>query len=382
MNKIELIRIAALAGLVLGPVVAMAQDYRQLAPVQVPVANATASNPAVDLRVWMDQPDLMYHPGEHASIFLRSSAAGYVTLINVNGQGVTHVIYPNTLHSDNRIRAGETLAIPGAPPAGATSWWAFAVEEPYGANVLKAVVTDQPWQVEARSAIDGIYRKLEIDPSALVKTLKPIAIPVAAGAPAQQGFFAMETVIFGVAPGGAAVAQTPVAPGAVPNPYPAPPPPAPAHVTPDVAMAPLPLDLGRNEFDLKAETDKISYRVGERMRVRVTPERRCRLALLDVAADGSYQVLLPTRVDEDLWAPAGRTTVYPQAGGDLDLTAMQPGPRRLLALCGAQRTWSQFFFGKENNRMATAKQPTLEEILDDMPAGDRAVAVFDFSVTQ
>lgn len=213
MNNSTVIRVAALAGLVLSPAVG-AKDYRQLNPVQVPVANAVADSPAVDLRVWMDQPDLIYHPGEHASVYLRSSAAGYVTLININGNGVAHVVYPNALHTDNRIGAGETRAIPGAAPAGATSWWAFAVSEPYGANVLKAVITDQPWRVDAKCALDGIYGKLAIAPDALARQLTPISIPVAADAPAQQGFFEVATVIFGVAPAEGDAARAPVvAPG-------------------------------------------------------------------------------------------------------------------------------------------------------------------------
>lgn len=69
---------------------------------------------------------------------LTSREAGYAYVIMVGSDGETFdVLFPNTLDTDNRIRAGETLRLPNAQ-------WQLTAGGPAGKDTILAIVSDAP----------------------------------------------------------------------------------------------------------------------------------------------------------------------------------------------------------------------------------------------
>lgn len=438
---------------------------RQLRPQQLPAYQIVVPNAAVATQAWMDRSSRVYLPGERARIFVRTQRDAYVTVINVDADGVARVIFPNcyTGQNANFVRAGQPLSIPNAAPG--QQGWELVAAEPYGGNLLKIVTSAVPltWSRWAPAscradapfprvadAADQLGRMLQARPivqyapqqSAQQQNVAPQPCgQVTAGCVADP-IYGVSTLVFAVAPRGGQLGHAqpdypPASPGMAPQatqvivhpdgpnvtvqgaptqvivnpssppmqagadagyglPPQAPPsaeaayglPPAQPGAEAGYAQGPqgapyvatLPIPDAPNDFDLRLELAQPGYRLGEKMMVRVTPERRCKLTLLDVGQDGTYEVLVPNAFSGEIWLPAQRMTSIPAADARFDLKALQGGERRLLALCGANRTLSQLFSGRDGSRQATARQPTLQEIMRDQPKGDSARALLPFQV--
>jgi uncharacterized protein YcbX len=347
--------------------VSKADQSRQLTPVQTQIANVEVANKAVDVRVWMDRSNVSYQPGERAKIFVRASADVYLHIVNVAADGTSTVLFPNefTKHQGNFLRANTTLVLPNL------SSYEFAVSGPSGANVLKIMTSSRPelFAPEQRSA--DAFPALRMSAEQLARRL--MVVPQAQNKPDKN--YQVRDFRFFVG-AGAVSAPVAVVPGTSMT--------TTTTTTttqaavPAVALAPLPLNLATSLFDLRVETHRANYQVGDKVLVRVTPERRCRLTLLDVGVDGSYDILVPNTMQSEVWAEAGRTLVYPASDSKMEWRASAAGPRRLVALCGANPTLAQYF--GVSARALAAKQPTLAEVLEGQPKGDSANAVFEFLV--
>lgn len=362
---------------------AMADDSaepRKLTVEAVPMVQWTPPAPSSVLKpvMWMDRSDLLYRPGEYAKAFVRLNQDAYVTVLNVSADGQTTVLFPNQYVSDNRVRANATLEL-----GTERSNFRLAVSEPYGGNVLKVIASDRPidWMAGRTMSRSGPFMAVADKGSALARQLTVVA------AAQPQAQLASAEIVFGVVPPAYAVAPVPQPAPAVPPVYQKPPvaidPPPVAPPVPQPQPVPpvFPIPSALSDFGLRVAAAKPSYAVGEKIQVELVSERDCSLVLLDVRPDGQYQLLFPNAVDEELWLDAGETTFLANSKSDLKIEAAGPGAHTLLALCTANRTFSQWLFGKSTTRtQAVVKQPTLEEVMSNRPKGDAANASFVYTV--
>ena len=77
-----------------------------------------------------------YQIGDRILVHLQASQNCYLTLLNVSSDGALTVVYPNALHKDNFLPAGQSITIPG-PQDG----FDYRLEGPPGTEQLKAIAT-------------------------------------------------------------------------------------------------------------------------------------------------------------------------------------------------------------------------------------------------
>jgi len=344
-----------------------------------PPAQASTLRPSVTL----DHPDLLYRPGENAVASVRVNQDAYITMLNVDAQGVVTVLYPNDFARDNRVRANTTIQV-GAESGG----YRLAVSEPYGGNVLKVIASKQPidWWAGRTSKRSGPFLALTDRGTDLARHLTVVATRT------PQSEVASTEIVFGVVPQSYAVVQAapppPVPQGYdLPSPAPfVPSPPAPPE--PTTNEAPYPIPTGYSDFGLQMSAGKPNYVSGEKIELVVTAERKCSLVLLDVAPDGSYNLLFPNAIDQEVWLTASKATFLSGTGSEGKVQASGLGPHTLVAMCSARRTFSQWAFGATTYRSGAtgrtqivAKQPSLAEVLSEQPKGDSARSTFVYNVS-
>src|SRR6266511_4019829 len=99
-------------------------------------------NPAWMVRVDVDHKDRVYRIGETLSVKVRSEREGYLYLFNVSVTNEVTLLFPNKHQSDNKIAANQDVAVP-APQKPA---FAIGVGDPTGKELVKAIVTTEPWK--------------------------------------------------------------------------------------------------------------------------------------------------------------------------------------------------------------------------------------------
>ena len=386
-------------------------DARQLTVQQTTVVNwtppAPVAQPALKPTAWMSKGDRLYQPGENAVIYVQSPADAYITVINVNAAGQITQLFPNAHATNNLVRARQTLAV-GTGVAdtarGDTAGYTLGVGTPYGGNVLKVFASDRPidWLRNQPTARSGAFTTVGGDVPSFVRTLTVNATAPAPAAAATATTTTTTTTTTGAQQAAPKVATTEVVWGVVQPPAGQPavntttgqgttpagtnltvPAPAPAPVP-----ATLPVSLRPSDFGLTLAANKTTFANGEQMTLTLTPERRCSLVLLDVAPDGSYQVLVPNAVDKQQWLPAGRTTFVSGAESEGKIQAGGAGAHTLVALCNARQTFTEWLFGNSSYRSGGAgrtqvvvKQPSLAEVLSKQPDGLSANATLTYTVT-
>lgn len=357
-------------------------DARRLRPEQIPLTTWAPPAPSSTLKpvVWMDHQDLLYRPNDYAQAFVRVNEDAYITVINVDAEGVATIIFPNDFAKDNRVRGNTTVQL-GTDSSG----FRLAVSEPYGGNLLKVVASKTPidWWAGRSTSRSGVFTELGDKGAVLARHLTAVA------AKQPEAQLASTEIVFGVVPVQYASVQPTSPPPPVPLAYqPTPAPPLPAPIPDPVPPPPLPTQLGYpipsivSDFGLQLTATRQSYTTGDKIDLVATSERKCSLALLDVAPDGSYNMLFPNAVDEDVWLSASKATFLSGTDSRGKIQAAGEGTHTLLALCTANRTISQWLFGKSSARtQVVAKQPTLQEVMDKRPKGDGASATFVYTVS-
>jgi hypothetical protein len=76
--------------------------------------------------------------------------------------------------------------------------------------------------------------------------------------------------------------------------------------------------------ELELLGDQTSFGIGEEIAFLVEAERDGYLTLIDLGTDGTVAMLLPNADTPSVRVSAGRTLTYPEAGGDLVFTALEP----------------------------------------------------------
>ncbi len=96
---------------------------------------------SLDLRLWVSNlgNEASYQIGDCIQVHLQASQNCYLTLLNVSSDGALTVVYPNALHKDNFLPAGQSITIPG-PQDG----FDYRLEGPPGTEQLKAIATREP----------------------------------------------------------------------------------------------------------------------------------------------------------------------------------------------------------------------------------------------
>ena len=85
-----------------------------------------------------------YRQGDHVSVRMSSEEDGYAYVLYAQADGTIFQIFPNSLDSDNRIEAKQTVQIPD--PGHLFRW---RVGPPYGEELVKVIVSKEP--IEALS---------------------------------------------------------------------------------------------------------------------------------------------------------------------------------------------------------------------------------------
>lgn len=124
---------------------------------------------AADYRVRLAPNKHRFRLGDELGITCRIERDGYLNVVSIGpGESAPTVLYPNAFHTDNRVRAGETVTIPASgdgfvlaasPPTGQTMVMAFHTSAPanfhadgYGGDLFRvlSVTSTRGFQVQAR----------------------------------------------------------------------------------------------------------------------------------------------------------------------------------------------------------------------------------------
>jgi hypothetical protein len=106
-----------------------------------------------NVEVWVDRGNGgLYHAGEKISIFVRSVQDCYLYLIYHDADGNDLLIFPNQKQPDNRILGKIIYKIPDVRDD-----FDFVVQPPFGSELIKAVVSDDPLpKLESEFLYNGI----------------------------------------------------------------------------------------------------------------------------------------------------------------------------------------------------------------------------------
>jgi len=97
--------------------------------------------PGFLVRVYVDHRNRVYRGGDAMRVAVRSEREGYLYLFYVSAEKKVRCLFPNKLQQANKIPAKRAVFI---PPAGAN--YRIRIGEPFGDEVLKAVVSLKPLQ--------------------------------------------------------------------------------------------------------------------------------------------------------------------------------------------------------------------------------------------
>ena len=107
----------------------------------------------LSVQIWTDHGDGgMYRKGDKMFVFLMANKDCYVRLIYHQADGKNIQIFPNPWREDNKIEGNRVYIIPSE-----SDKFEFTVDEPYGAEVLKAFASSKPFpKVEGEFFKDGL----------------------------------------------------------------------------------------------------------------------------------------------------------------------------------------------------------------------------------
>ena len=120
--------------------------------IQVWTAKKTADAHARDISVAPKQKQSNYQVGDKVVILFRANRDCYLTLLNVGTSGKLTILFPNTLHQDNFIRANQVYRIPDTDYG-----FEYQLQGPAGTEMLKAIATENKIELmESNFTSDGV----------------------------------------------------------------------------------------------------------------------------------------------------------------------------------------------------------------------------------
>lgn len=123
---------------------------------------ATEPNPApFEIQIWSDRTQ--YRIGEPIELFVLASADAYVTLIETDANGESHVLFPNEFGREHYLAGGQRHQIPGRHAE-----YRFSAAGPAGKETIRAIATReaQPIPEIGRPLGEGSTEILIIDDGA------------------------------------------------------------------------------------------------------------------------------------------------------------------------------------------------------------------------
>lgn len=301
------------------------QSFVDIAPPEQPFS----------VTAWVDHENNTYAPGDTLRIFARSSEDAYLTILNIGTSGATSIIFPNQHQTDNRVRAGQTIQIPGpgAP-------FSFQVSGPDGKDVIKVFATPEPLSLDGALALtgQGPFRSIQGD---MRTAARDIQVVLNESHPVYASY---HKVVF------------------IRSPQP----------------EPAPLD----QFGLLLETDQPQYRVDQPVRIRVTSERACNLAIYNINASGSSTLLFPNYYQQDASIAADTPVIAPDARAPYRFQAVAPGGvETLVAVCrvDGRHGFNADFSPDTPYFRASSSDPAFRDI-QVMPTSGHAIGVATASV--
>jgi len=110
------------------------------------LARISNPSPSFRVRVWVtDDRRRDFRIGEKVVFNFSSEKDCYLYLLNVDSQGDFQILFPNPLHKGNFVRAGVEKKIPDET---AGEMFEFAFREPAGEEMIKAIATLEPLELE------------------------------------------------------------------------------------------------------------------------------------------------------------------------------------------------------------------------------------------
>jgi hypothetical protein len=284
---------------------ALAQDARNLTVEQVAfdVVQAPAGSPTTNplhVTAWVDHPDNTYADGERVRLFVQTNKDAYVTVLNVDPDGTTTMLFPNR-GADNRVRANTVTEIPD--PASEAS---VTVTGTTGAELIKVIASTRPVALfdAAQLASAGSFQTLRTRGE---ETARNLAVVMESQGSAEWDVY--DKVI-------QTVAQRPVQ--------------GPAAVAAPVAGAAWP----SQPFDLQIAADKPLYRTADPVTLMVKTGADCHLTLLNTGPGGESRLLFPNRYQQQTLIRAGQTVVVPGIGDGVSIVPIGPaGVESVVAVC-------------------------------------------------
>jgi hypothetical protein len=108
-----------------------------------PLFGLRNESPGFLVRVEVDHPNRIYADGEALTAFVTSERDGYLYLLYRDAHGGLKCVFPNRHQDSNKICAKVTVSVPGDDAR-----FQLTVGEPFGIEILKAVVTREPVGLE------------------------------------------------------------------------------------------------------------------------------------------------------------------------------------------------------------------------------------------
>lgn len=146
-------------------------DIYTISPGSSNAAPAMAHNSAARLPVtiWVNDRSNTYRIGDTITIYAKAQRDGYLTILDIGTSGTIRQLYPNRFQSNNYIRKGDIIQIPGK-----NAEFLYRINGPAGRELLKAFVTDSPDSIYGKSAAsfnDDVFPQSQADSKTLSKDI-------------------------------------------------------------------------------------------------------------------------------------------------------------------------------------------------------------------
>jgi len=106
---------------------------------------------AFAVRVEVDHPDRQYAKGDLLQISVESSEDGYLYLFYRDAAGNVSMLFPNRFQKKNVVKKNEPVAVPTPE-----SIFQIRIDDPFGNELLKAVVSKKPLEFFVNMDLTGI----------------------------------------------------------------------------------------------------------------------------------------------------------------------------------------------------------------------------------
>jgi hypothetical protein len=131
------------------------------------------------VKVWTDRGSgASYQEGEPVFVYLRVNQDCHVRLFYVDAAGQTVQIFPNTYHTDDRLRAQQEIVIPSEGYG-----FRFVVTSPFGVERVVAVVSEAPIPELAGQRLGGGRKLMAASVRGIVEAARALRTGIASSEP-------------------------------------------------------------------------------------------------------------------------------------------------------------------------------------------------------